>query len=344
MDSPAVSVRTMNTSSPPDIAVIIPNWNGARWLPACLAALDNQTLRPSEIILIDNGSTDGSPALAKAACPSLRVIQFPVNRGFAAAVNAGIRQTRASFIALLNTDTRPTPDWLAVLARTLVAAPAQVAGIASCMVDMADPTRIENAGDVLSWQGMAAKRGHGLPTSEFNQSASIFSPCAGAAMYRRSFLEEVGLFDERFFAYLEDVDLGFRGRWMGFRFDYAPEAVILHQGHGAGLPHARYVRLITRNRILLLLKNLPVRTLLRHALQILYGQGYYLIAYRRPLQVICGWLMVVPHIPHLLREHRRIASLRRVPVHQVESWLIAFAPERPLRSAFQWRNKPAGRS
>jgi GT2 family glycosyltransferase len=331
----------MNTSSPPDIAVIIPNWNGARWLPDCLAALAAQTLRPAEIILVDNGSTDGSAELAQSACSTLCLIKFPVNRGFAAAVNAGIRQTRAPFVVLLNTDTRPRPDWLAVLAKTLADAPTEVAGIASRMVDMADPDRIENAGDLLSWQGMAAKRGHGLSTAEFNRPADIFSPCAGAAIYRRSFLESAGLFDEHFFAYLEDVDLGFRGRWMGFRFEYAPDAIILHQGHGAGLLHTRYVRLITRNRILLLLKNLPLRALLTHLHQILYGQWYYLIAYRRPLQVVRGWLMVIPLLPHLLRERRRLASLRRVPVTQVESWLSPIAPERPLHLAFRSRKQTA---
>ena len=332
----------MNTSSPPDIAVIIPNWNGARWLPDCLAALAAQTLRPAEIILVDNGSTDGSAELAQSANPTLRLIKFPVNRGFAAAVNSGIRQSHAPFVVLLNTDTRPRPDWLAVLAKTLAEAPAEVAGIASRMVDMADSDQIENAGDLLSWQGMAAKRGHGLSTAEFNHSADIFSPCAGAAIYRRSFLESVGLFDEHFFAYLEDVDLGFRGRWMGFRFDYAPDAVILHQGHGSGLHHARYVRLITRNRILLLLKNLPLRALLTHLHQILYGQWYYLIAYRRPLQVVCGWIMIIPLVPHLLRERRRIASLRQVPVSQVESWLSPIPPERPLFQAFRNRKQPGG--
>lgn len=330
----------MNTSSPPpDITVIIPNWNGARWLPTCLDALSAQTLRPAEVVLVDNGSTDNSIAIAQAAYPALRLIAFPENRGFAAAVNAGIRQTTAPFVALLNTDTQPAPDWLAGLAHKLAEAPAPVAGIASRMVDLANPTKLENAGDLLSWQGMAAKRGHGLPATEFDQPADIFSPCAGAALYRRSFLESASLFDERFFAYLEDVDLGFRGRWMGFQFLYCPEAVIRHQGHGAGLPRARYVRLITRNRILLLLKNLPLRSLLRHAHQILYGQGYYLIAYRQPLQVLCGWLMVVPQIPHLLRERRKIAALRRVPICQVESWLTASPPERPLFAAFRSRKK-----
>jgi GT2 family glycosyltransferase len=280
--------------------------------------------------------------MAKATCPSLRLIEFPVNRGFAAAVNAGIRQTRSPFVALLNTDTRPTPQWLEALAKNLAQAPADVAGVASRMVDMADPNRIENAGDLLSWHGMAAKRGHGLPAVDFNQPADIFSPCAGAALYRRSFLESAGLFDERFFAYLEDVDLGFRGRWMGFRFNFAPDAIIRHQGHGAGLHHARYVRLITRNRILLLLKNLPVTAFWRHTRQILYGQWYYLIAYRRPLQVVCGWLMVFPQIPHLLRERCRLTSLRRVPIAQVESWLTPIPPERPLVQAFRSRINRAG--
>lgn len=331
------SDATMNTLSPPDIALIIPNWNGARWLPDCLAALAAQTLPPAEIVLVDNGSTDGSADRAQTLCPELRLIRFPHNRGFAAAVNAGIRETRSPFVALLNTDTRPDPDWLARLAHALTEAPAEVAGLASQMVDMEHPDRIENAGDLLSWHGMAAKRGHGRPAADFNRPSEIFSPCAGAALYRRSFLDAVGLFDERFFAYLEDVDLGFRGRWMGFRFGYEPTARVRHQGHGSGLHPARYVRLITRNRLLLMLKNLPISALLRHAHPLLYGQFYYAVAYRRPLSVVAGWISLIPLLPHLLRERRKLAARRVMSPSAAENWLTRTAPERPLRAALRAR-------
>jgi hypothetical protein len=238
-------------------------------------------------------------------------------------------------------DTSPRPDWLANLVQAMDASAPDVGGLASKMLSMADPAMIDDCGDSLSWQGAAAKRGHGRSAAEFERESEIFSPCAGAALYRKSFLDELGGFDERFFAYLEDVDLGLRGRLRGYRYRFVPMAEVLHQGHGSGLPQSRYVRLITRNRILLLLKNLPVRLLIRHAASLLYGQIYFFIAYRRPLAALAGYFSVLPVLPHIVRERRAIQPSLKLTLAQVEHLLTPTMNEPPLRELARtwWKRK-----
>ncbi len=206
------------------VTIIIPVWNGAAWLAACLEALAAQSFRDFAVIVVDNGSTDNSRALVARHAPQATLIAWERNRGFAAAVNAGIRASRAPYVALLNVDTRPRPDWLANLVRAMEASAPDVGGLASTMLSMADPAVVDDCGDTLSWQGAAAKRGHGQLAAAFNQDADIFSPCAGAALYRKSFLDELGGFDERYFAYLEDIDLGLRGRLCGYRYFFGADS------------------------------------------------------------------------------------------------------------------------
>ena len=327
----------MNTK----VTVVIPVWNGAARLAACLDALAAQSFRDFAVIVVDNGSTDNSRALVARHAPQAALIAWERNRGFAAAVNAGIRASRTEYVALLNMDTSPRPDWLANLVQAMDTSAPDVGGLASKMLAMTDPAVVDDCGDSLSWQGAAAKRGHGRSAAEFEIFGEIFSPCAGAALYRKSFLDELGGFDERFFAYLEDVDLGLRGRLCGYRYHFVPMAEVLHQGHGSGLPQARYVCLITRNRILLLLKNMPARLLVRHAVSLLYGQIYFFIAYRRPLAALAGYFSVLPVLPHIVRERCRIQPNMKLTLAQVEQLLTPTMAEPPLRELARtwWHEK-----
>src|SRR5262249_39310360 len=157
------------------------------------------------------------------------------------AVNLGIRAARGEYVALLNTDTVARPDWLAALVRALDESPPETGAVASKMLSLDDASRIDDAGDALARTGAAENRGHGEPAHRFTRRDEVFSVCAGAALYRRSFLDAVRAFDARFFAYLEDVDLGLRGRLLGFRYVFEPAAEVLHKGHGSELPRADYV-------------------------------------------------------------------------------------------------------
>lgn len=339
MDGPDVSETSMNDSAP-DITVVIPNWNGLRWLPDCLATLSTQTWRAFRVIVVDNGSSDGSIDWLRREHPSVHIIAHATNTGFAHAVNTGIRAADTPFIALLNNDTRLRPDWLEKLRAALLAAGDRAAGVCGKMLLMNDPSRIENAGDRFSWQGAAEKRGRGAPATEFATPGEVFSCCAGGALYRARFFKEAGLFDESFFAYLEDIDLGLRGRLLGWTFHYEPSAQLEHHSHGSGLPSPRYVRLTTANRLALFIKNIPTGSLLRHASSILYGQWYFLVCNRRPLSSFAGYADVVRRLPSLLRDRRRVRAATRLDARAIDTLL---APRMALPGLFAaLRNKWRG--
>lgn len=314
------------TASSPRVSVVIPNHNGAAWLPQCLDSLARQDYRDFEVILVDDGSTDESVALVRDRYPDVRPVVLENNSGFASAVNQGIATARGTYVVLLNNDTVAEPGWLRALVRLADESSSDVGAIASKMLRMEDPNRVDDAGDALSWTGDAQKSGHEQPASEFVERREVFSVCAGAALYRRSFLEEMGGFDERFFAYLEDIDLGLRGRLLGYRYLFEPDARILHQGQGSGLTRSRYVRLMTRNRLMLFLKSVPLSLLIKRLPRILRGQIHFLIAYRKPWQSLVGYASLLPCVPHILRSRRRMKSSKRIPESQLDALLANGTP------------------
>lgn len=326
-----------SAESSPRVSVVIPNYNGVRWLPGCLEGLASQELQDFETIVVDDGSADESVALVRQSHPRVHLIALDRNRGFAVTVNEGIRAARGEYVALLNNDTIARPRWLKALVRRIEASPAEVAAVASKMLSMDDPDCVDDAGDSLSWLGAACKIGHGRPAADFVEARDVLSPSAGAALYRRSFLEEVRGFDERFFAYLEDVDLGLRGRLLGYRYLFEPEAEVLHEGHGSRMPRSTYVRLSTRNRALLFAKCVPLSLLLAHLPRLAYGQIYFLIAYRKPLQSLAGYASLFRCLPHVVRERRRIHRERRLSSPELERLLSRSMSEPPLRELLRRR-------
>lgn len=210
------------------ISVVIPTWNGASLLPIALDSLRRQRFRDFDVVVVDNGSTDETPALLRDSYAEVRHIALPENRGFAAAVNAGIAATRGRYVALLNNDAEADAGWLGAAVGALDALPR--AGAVACRVlQRCDPRRIDSAGDtfgVLAWS-----IGHGEPDGPaFADPRWVPSACAAAAVYRREALQAVAGFDERYFAYLEDVDLGLRLLLAGWPTRYVPDAVARHEG------------------------------------------------------------------------------------------------------------------
>jgi len=315
----------------PRVSVVIPNHNGATWLKGCFEGLARQEFKDFAVVFVDNGSTDGSPDLARQLRSDVRLVSLGENRGFAAAVNAGIAATTSPYVALLNTDTRAGSAWLGALVRALEESPPDVAAVASRMLRMDDPGTIDDAGDALCWTGAAVKVGHGRPAAEFAHRREVFSPSAGASLYKRSFLEEMGGFDECFFAYLEDVDLGLRGRLRGYRFVFEPAAEVLHEGHGSGLRWGSYVQLLTRNRLLLFGKNVPLGLLLRRLGPLFRGQLYFFLAYRSPYRSLAGYASFLRLLPHVVRERRRMRRFRRITPGELDRMLDTGADEPLLR-------------
>ena len=312
--------------------MVIPNWNGMGWLGDCLETLSAQDMQDFRTIIVDNGSSDGSVAFVRQNFPHFEVIELASNTGFAAAANIGIDRSASPYVALLNSDTQVYPDWLSMLVEAIEKAPRDVAAINSQILRMDDRQRIDDAGDELSWYGAAVKRGHNDPAEHYQMQDQVFSPCAAACLYRRDFLLRTGGFDSGFFAYLEDVDLGLRGRLLGYRYLYLPGAKVLHKGQGAKLPRSRYVELITGNRLLLFAKNIPSELLLRHAGKLLYGQIYFIAVYSRPWSSIRGYLRFLLGLRCVVRQRRQIVKETTLTVNEIDALLSTHAPGPPLRN------------
>jgi GT2 family glycosyltransferase len=239
------------------ISVVVVNWNRRELLRACLDSLARQTDASFEIIVVDNGSTDGSADLA-ANQFGARVIRNAENRGFCAANNQGIAAARGEFIALLNNDAEAEPGWLAALHRACSKRPD--AGMAASKVLVwEDPKRIDKAGHLIFPDGQNRGRGSGaLDEGQFDREEDALWPDGCAAMYRAEMLRQIGGFDEDFFAYGDDAELGLRARIAGWACIYAPDAVVRHhRGATMGMGSVQRLALIERNRVLLAAKLFP---------------------------------------------------------------------------------------
>ncbi len=238
------------------LSVIIPNWNGIRFLPTCLGALRRQTFRDFETIVVDNGSTDGSRELIARDYSEVRVLPLESNRGFTPAVNAGIRAARGDVFVLLNNDTEADSQWLAEIARALDENPR--AGMVACKLRLFDRRdHLHSAGDFCRLDGMPGNRGvWEQDCGQYDDTSSIFGVQGAAAALRKNMLDEIGLLDEELGTYVEDVDLAWRARLAGYGCAYAPRAIVYHMVSATGGgPLASFF--VGRNIILVLAKNYP---------------------------------------------------------------------------------------
>lgn len=244
---------------PGGVSVVIPLWNGLRWLSGCLGSLARQTVAPDRIIIVDNGSTDGSRAYVRRHHPEVELLSLEHNTGFASAANRGVAHSDTEFVVLLNTDVVLEPDWMARMAGRLRDDPG--AGSVACkLLQLDSPGMVYDAGDVLRRDGACEQRGRfGRDDGRWDAPGEVFGACAAAALYRRSALAEAGGFDERYFAYIEDVDLALRLRLAGWRCLYEP-VVARHAGEGSShqLPGAHHYY-VERNTLLLVGTFFPVR-------------------------------------------------------------------------------------
>ncbi len=213
----------------PDVSIIVVTWNGRRYLDDCLGAVASQEGVSTETILVDNASTDGTADYVRRAFPWVRIVSLPENRGFAGGNNAGAREATGSFLAFLNNDTRADPGWLRAL-RDGIDAEARFALVTSRIVYMHDPATLDSAGDGLLRAGGAFKRYHGAPATMAPESGEVFGVCGAACLMPKDVFDELGGFDEDFFASHEDVDLSYRARLRGYRCKYVASAVVRHHG------------------------------------------------------------------------------------------------------------------
>lgn len=322
------------------VSVVIINWNGAAYLPECLASVKQQSYPNVESIVVDNGSTDGSLQFLKAAYSGhILLIENPTNLGFAGGANAGIRVARGTYVALLNNDAVAQPAWLEALVKAADADP-RIGMCASKIYLRGLDGLLDSAGLLLSPDGIGRGRGR-LEKSreELSHEEEALIPSGCAALYRRAMLDEIGLFDEDFFAYCEDSDLGLRGRIAGWTCRYVPSAVVFHTYSASTSPYSLFKAFqVERNRIWVIVKCFPLRlivpsvgyTLVRYLIQAygaLAGRG----ASARLMERTSIWAILrvlaraygaaLGRLPDMLRKRRQIESLRKVTTHEVCEWL-----------------------
>lgn len=309
----------------PEISVIVVSWNGRALLDECLGALAAQSLRDFEVILVDNGSTDGSPDWVARHHPGVRLLRLGANAGFSAGNNAALPLARGRYLALLNNDTRVEPDWLAALHRRISTDP----GIAACdskVLYYDRPGVIWAAGASYTVAGSVQARWSGRRDGPDTAAAGeVFVAVACAAIYRRTAVDALGLFDESFFAGYEDVDWSFRARLAGYRIVNEPAARVHHkvslsQGHNS----PGFVRHGQRNVSAVFLKNMPAPLLARYwPLHLLYAAGslVYFAKIGRAGAFLRGKRELLRRLPAIRRQRARAQSLRTATIAEIDGAL-----------------------
>ncbi len=311
------------------VSVIIPNWNGAHLLPTCLRALERQTFRDFEIVVVDNASSDASRALLARDFPAARILALDTNRFFAGAVNYGIRATQSEIVVLLNNDTEAEAAWLQELIAALDANPR--AGMAATKLRLFDEReKLHSAGDFYGADGVPGNRGVWQvdvgQCDDPDASPPLFGVCGGACAYRRAMLDEIGLFDEDLEFNCEDVDLNWRARLAGYECAFAPRAIVYHMlsASGGGKFASFYVG---RNFIVVLAKNYPGGLWKKHWRAILGAQWAItraaLHAWRGEAARarLRGQLAGIFALPRYLKKRRVVQALKRVGDEELERWL-----------------------
>lgn len=310
----------------PLLSIIIPHYNGAHHLTTCFTALRAQTYPHLEIILADNGSSDDSVALTRRDFPEVKILALGHNFGFTGAINRGIEQAQGQILVPLNNDTEVAPGWAQAIVEALRTHPE--AGIVACKMLLFDRRdTLHSAGDGFGVDGIPLNRGvWQKDTGQFDDDVYIFGGCGGAVAYRRELLEDIGLFDEELFMYLEDVDLNWRAQLAGYKTVFAPQAIVYHRlsASGGGVIASYYTG---RNTLWVLAKNLPGSIFRRHWRAIVGAQvkiaGEALRAWRGQAARarLRGQLAGLWGVPHWLDKRQAVQARRRVDDVYLESLL-----------------------
>ncbi len=298
------------------VSIIIPHWNGKQHLADCFNSLRQQTYPDFEIILVDNGSADGSQTYIRTDFPEVKLVELPENRGFTGACNVGYAHSRGNIIVLLNNDTAVQPTWLAEIVSAFARHP-RVGAVASKMLLFDERDKFHTAGDFVRVNGVPGNRGvWQTDVGQFETEEQVFSACGGAAAYRRTLLEEIGFLDDDFFFSCEDVDMGWRTQLAGWQVLYVPSAVVYHKlkATGGGVTGSFYDG---RNYLYLLAKNYPTTLFKKNWQAVVSGQ----IAITR--EAIKHWrgeaararlkgqMAAIRHLPRMFAKRRTIQKNRR---------------------------------
>ena len=305
------------------ISVIVLNWNGHQHLEGCLSALTRQTYDAYEVIVVDNGSTDVSVDFITENYPKVRVIPLTRNLGFSAGNNVGIQQSAGEFVALINNDTEADSAWLSEGIGALQRNP-EAGFIASRIRLFNLRNHLDTAGDLYFRTGYPGKRGWLMTDGlEFAREEWVWGACAGAAIYRRSMLDDIGLLDEDFFAYMEDTDLNFRAQLMGYKCLYVPKAIVYHKVSAtAGRQSPQRLYWSHRNHWYTLIKNLPTSLWPLYLGQIIAAETLIMGAAIRTGRLgvfVKARAHVLCMLPKMIKKRQEIQQRRRVSVDYIDS-------------------------
>ena len=318
----------------PLISVIVLNWNGIRFLERCLGSLAAQTYASLEIIVVDNASTDGSIDLIREKFPRVRLIVNETNLGFGGGNNVGIQASRGRYIMILNNDTHIEAPCIEAL-KGAIEKDERYGASASKIILESEGNLIDAAGIVVGLDGLSIGRGRLEACDRYDEETEVFFASGCACLFRREMLDDIGSYDEDFFAYAEDTDMGWRARLAGWKCNYAPRAIVyhLHSASSGTYSHMKAF-LVERNRIWVAIKSFPLPLLV-------YGQGYTLLRYlyqaygaftgkgaagrftadftkMELVKILMKvYLSLWKSLPPLLKKRREIQSTKRIPNREI---------------------------
>lgn len=309
------------------VSVVIPNFNGRKFLAECLDSLKAQSYKEFEIIVVDNGSSDGSAGFIKKNYPGIKVVELSQNKGFAGGVNAGIQASSGKMVALLNNDAVADENWLRELVASLDAA--DIA--ASKILHYDNSELIDSTGEFISRWGIAYPRGRNeIDLGQYDTQTEIFAASGGASIFKKAVIEDIGGFDERFFAYLEDVDLSFRARLRGYRVIFAPKAKIYHRIGGTSSNFGSFTRYhFIKNSAFLYFKNFPLPLLFAGLPRFIVIETLLILAALKAGAlgaVIKSQAAFWYHLPGILISRSKIQSGRKVSATEIEGQLTNHWP------------------
>jgi GT2 family glycosyltransferase len=309
------------------LSVIIPNWNGKILLQDCLRSLARQSFKDFEIIVVDNGSTDGSIEFLQSKYPYVKIIKFGENLGFAKAVNKGIKTSKSKYILLLNNDTKVNRHCLKLLVDMLERR-RDICAVVPKVVWFFDSSIIDSAGDVMNTVGQAFHRGWREKSSKWNIPEEVFLCTAGASLYRKKAFSKIGLFDESFFIYGEDVDWCLRAQLAGCKFWYEPKAIVYHYHKATTGEHMPrfFEYLHFRNMALTIIKNFPWQLFLKRWRIITiplvhFNTILYMAFHGLWKEALLADFWIITHLPQILKKRWRIQKTRRVNINYLDKWM-----------------------